>query len=186
MDIGTTPRRASARTAKAVTATLMASLVLIGFQHAASAETGTQRFHVIYAGPLEPNIPPTATVIAHGVINGKGYEQPLSQRPGPEPNTIEATNAFVFPEGTLFFTFTASVESRFNARTCRGFNRFTGTWTITGGTGAYADATGEGTFRGHSIPSGQRTADGCSPQPDWVVSNLHGVGTVTVPDAQAA
>ena len=186
MDIGMTPRRGQGGIAKAVTAVLMGCLGVLALQQSAFADTGRQRFHVIYAGPLEPDRPPTPTVIASGVIDGKGYQQLISQRPGSEPNTIEATSEFVFPEGSVSVVFTATFDSRFIAPACTGINKVTGNWMITGGTGAYTGATGEGTFSGHNILSGQKTPDGCPGQPDRLVSNLRGLGTVTVPNDQAA
>jgi hypothetical protein len=51
-----------------------------------------------------------------------------------------------------------------------------GEWVITGGTGAYADATGHGTFAGRNLVFFPRTREGCGPEPDRLVSSLRLVG----------
>lgn len=176
MDMGTRPEGSRGGLTKALAGAVLACVAALALHGTAAADTGTQRFHVVYAGPLQPGQPPTSTVIASGLINGKGYERVISQGPGPQPNT----NEFVFPDGSLRFSWTATFEHRFIAAACVAINSYTGHWTITGGTGAYAGATGEGVLRGHNVISGDRTSQGCT-EPDRAVSNVHGVGTITVP-----
>jgi hypothetical protein len=180
------PTQGRSRGAKVATAALLASLVVLGWQQTASAETGTQRFHITYAGPFDRTDPPERRVTAAGPIQGKGYEQLISEGPGPQPGTFQATTEFVFPEGSIFVTVTGTFELKFNPHACQGFNRVSGTWVITGGTDAYTGATGQGTVEGHNILFGEKTPDGCAPEPNRLVSNLRGVGTVTVASDQAA
>ena len=172
--------------AKAVTAAVMLAVTVLGSQETALAETGRQRFHITYAGPFSFVDPPARRVTAVGPIQGRGYEQFISEGPGPEPGTAVSTTELAFPDGSVFLTVTSMGETRFNARACIGFNTATGTWVITGGTGAYTGATGQGTYEGRNILSARRTADGCPAEPDRLISNLRLDGTVTVPGDQAA
>ena len=172
--------------AKAVTATVMLAFTVLGFHETALAETDRQRFHITYAGPFSFADPPERRLTAVGPIRGRGYEQFISEGPGPEPGTSVSTTELVFPDGSVFLTVTATGETRFNARACIAFNTATGTWEITGGTGAYTGATGQGTYEGRNILSARRTADGCPAEPDRLISNLKLDGAVTVPGDQAA
>ena len=172
--------------AKAVTGAVMLAVTVVGFQETALAETGRQRFHITYAGPFDPADPPARRLTAMGPIEGRGIDLLISQGPGPEPNTFESAGQMVFPEGTLFLAYTGTFEFRFNARACRATTTVSGSWVITGGTGAYTGATGQGTFEGRNILTGERTPDGCPPQADRLISNLRFVGTSTVPGDQAA
>ncbi len=183
---GCGPRKAHARRAKTFVAVLTATVVVLGLQAGADAASGTQRFHIIYAGPFDVAAPPARTVIATGPIQGKGFDRLISEGPGPEPGTMQATVELVFPNGSVFLTFTGVGTLRFNARACIGFNTASGTWMITGGTGVYTGATGEGTFDISNTLSGRRTRAGCPPVPDRLISNLRFVGTASVPAAHAA
>jgi hypothetical protein len=164
----------------------MLAVSLLAFQDAASAQSGTQRFHIVYAGPFDPADPPERSLTAVGPIQGKGHERFISEGPGPEPGTMLATTELVLSEGTVMLTLSGTGEFRFNARACIGFNTSRGSWVITGATGAYAGASGQGTFEGRNILSGRRTPEGCPSQPDRLISNLRLVGTVTVAEDQAA
>ncbi len=172
--------------AKAVALAAVLVVSLAAFQDAALAQTGTQRFHVVYVGPFDPADPPERNLTAVGPIRGKGYERFISEGPGPEPGTMQATTELVFPEGTLTLTLTGTGDFRFNARACIGFNTSRGTWVITSGTGAYAGVTGQGTFEGRNTLSGRRTPEGCPPVADRLISNIRLVGTVAFPADQAA
>ena len=178
--------RARRGIAKAVTAAVMLAVTVLGSQETALAETGRQRFHITYAGPFDPADPPARPVIAVGPIEGRAIDLLISQGLGPEPNTFESAGQMVFPEGTLFLAYTGTFEFRFNAHACRATTTVSGNWVITGGTGAYTGATGQGTFRGRNILTGKRTPNGCPPQADRMISNLSFVGTSTVPSSQAA
>ncbi len=180
------PARRRSAIAKAVTAAVVATLAVLGVQETALAETGAQRFHTTYAGPFSFADRPERTVIAVGPIQGKATERFISEGPGPEPGTFVSMSELVFPDGSVFQTLTATGEMRFNERACIAFNTARGTWVITGGTGAYTGATGQGTFEARNILSGKRTPEGCPAQPDRLISNLRFVGTVTVPGDEAA
>ena len=162
--------------------TVLASLVLIAIPQAAGAESGRQRFHVTYAGAFNPADPPERTITAVGPIKGKGYENFIGVAPGPAPGTGVGTAEWIFPEGSVFVTITFTVDSRFNEHSCTSLQRMSGEWVITRGAGAYTGATGEGTFRGHNLVRGDKTPEGCAPQPDTLVSNFRFVGASTVPN----
>lgn len=167
--------------AKRVTAAALASFVVLGLQETALAESGTQRFHLTYSGPFTFDDPPDRRVTATGPIQGKGYQEFISEVPAAEPNTFIGTTQLVFPDGSVFVTLTSTGELRFNEHACKAFNAGWGVWTITGGTGAYAGATGQGTYEGRNTLSGERNPDGCPAEPDRLVSNLRLEGTSTVP-----
>ena len=172
--------------AKAVMAAVMLAVTVLGSQETVLAETDRQRFHITYAGPFDPTNPPARKLTAVGPIEGRGIDLLISQGPGPEPNTFESAGQMVFPEGTLFLAYTGTFEFRFNAHACRATTTVSGDWVITGGTGAYTGATGQGTFKGRNILTGERTPDGCPPQADRLISNLSFVGTSTVLSGEAA
>lgn len=162
-----------------VAAAVLTGLLMLGLPQTASAETGAQRFHVTYSGPFDPSDPPERRVTAAGPIRGQGYESLISEGPGPEPNTFQATTEFVLPDGRVFLAASGTSESRFNPHSCTAYIRVTGEWIIRDGTAVYQDATGKGSFEGHNIVFFQRTSSGCSQQPDRLVTNLRLVGTAT-------
>lgn len=180
------PARRRSAIAKTVTAAVVATLAVLGVQETALAETGAQRFHTTYAGPFSFADLPERTVIAVGPIQGRGTERFISEGPGPEPGTVVTTVELVFPDGSVVLAVTLTGEMRFNERACIAFNTARGTWVITGGTGAYMGASGQGTVEARNILSGRRTPEGCPAQPDRLISNLRFVGTVTVPGDEAA
>ncbi len=168
-------------------AAVIAGLLMLGLPQGALAETDNQRFHVTYSGPVDPADPPERTVTAAGPIHGKGFERLISEGPGPQPGTFQTTVEWVFPEGSVFAIVTGGTDDfRFNENSCKSIRRISGQWEITGGTGAYTGATGEGTLEGHNIVSREKTPEGCSQQPQKLVSNIRLVGTSTVPNDQAA
>ncbi len=180
-----TPRSRAGRGGLArtsVVVAVLATLVLIAIPRAAWAQAGTQRFHVTYVGAFNPGDPPERRITAVGPIKGMGHENFLGAAPGPQPGTAVGTTEWIFPQGSVFLTITFTVNSRFNEHSCRALQRISGEWVITGGTGVYTGATGEGTFRGHNLVSGDKTPEGCAPQPDRLVSNFRFVGTSTVPN----
>ena len=95
----------------------------------------------------------------------------------------------VFPQGTLFLHVPNDGETdTFNERACLGTFTFTGPWTISSATGAYAGATGSGRFDGKGTFVGQRTAEGCSEDEEGSLFFLFARvrGTITLPNAVAA
>ncbi len=112
----------------------------------ASAATNNQHFTVVGTGQLEQ-----LKVIASGVINTLGADNPLEDKEDPEAGTLTLRDEFVFPDGSLFVTASGPIRYSFDERTCIRSNTFHGTYRITGGTGAYAGFTGGGTYSGRLL-----------------------------------
>ncbi len=139
----------------------------LGFMGSAWAQTAAnQRFTVVFIGGAP------GRVVASGVINGVGTD--ITESSTVLPNGDIATEErLIFPAGQLFVTTRGTPGAfEFNPRTCVGSFTSTGTAEVTGGTGRYAGASGEGTFQVQGYFVGGRTATGeCSEDPaDELVS----------------
>ena len=176
--MATRRRRRDLGLAGLIISTVLAG-TLLGFQDPASADSTTEHFQIVYAGPFDPANLPARRLVATGPITAVGVEQTLTQGPS------DATTEFILPGGTLFVTLTVSPDVVFNAHACILFVTISGTWRITGGTGDYANAAGGGTFEGRNIVFLERTPDGCG-APDRLISAIRLVGDVTVGAAQAS
>ncbi len=155
---------------------VLAAIVLAFSAGPALAQTQSQEFIVVSAGP-----PGAArTVIASGVFNSVGTEVITSNPPG------SSTMEWVFPEGTLFVTTTYTRDIVMDPVTCLRTITLTGTWQITGGTGQLADATGEGTFSGPNRVLLTRTSEGCGPPPILLVQVFRFSGHLSLGSAAAA
>jgi hypothetical protein len=140
---------------------------VVGLSAPAWADTGGQSF-VLFGQDDEP-----ATVVASGPISGVGEDF--------ESATAEV-GTFVFPEGSITAVHpTTSDESTFNEVACFGTDRFEGTYTLVGGTGDLAGASGSGTYRGRAFFIGRRTAEGCSDEGATSFFLVRASGTTTVP-----
>lgn len=125
----------------------------------AQPRSGNESFTII-----EPS-PGGGPVIAHGAFSAAGTDVELS------PNSDTGSGVFIFPGGTITAVHTTtSSTGTFNPKTCVAHFQFSGTYVITGGTGAYAGASGSGTFqgRGTSVGCDQNTAS------QLVVIHAHG------------
>jgi hypothetical protein len=124
------------------------SMALVGFAAApASADTINQHF-TIYANLANNDNPMTAT----GPINGRGTDVVVS----------ETVDRFVFSNGSVRVThqITSSTDS-FNPANCTDHFTEKGTYQITGGTGQYGGATGNGTYTADGTFTARRTPTGC-------------------------
>ena len=178
MDVHDVSRPARGRRARrAVLACTVAVAFLIGLPDAALAQTKTdQRFHVISAGPPGAK----RIVVANGVISGVGTEVIESNPPG------AATLRWTFPDGTLFVTTNYTFTNVLDPRTCHRTVTLKGTWEITGGTGAFAAATGSGEFSGTNRIHLSRTADGCAPPPTFLRQVFTFTGEASLAGGDAA
>ena len=152
-------------------------LAVAGTPGPAVAETGAQEFRVVKIGTN------TGTVVARGVITGAGRE---------ENNRLEVPRGapfqvrFIFPDGELFQTITpvGAPVVDFNPTSCLSRITIFDTTEITGGTGAYAGATGSGVATAHLTTIRGRDADGnCLPPtapPIFEMSQVVAPGTMTV------
>lgn len=119
-------------------------------------------------------------VVASGVVNSAGTVKDyltLHLASGTFDNFAVQT----FPEGTLDYHGQGTAVLSVDPVTCVGKGRFVGPFVITGGTGAYAGATGSGTAIGDLTFIFARTPTGCSQTPvqSWGVA--HATGELTIP-----
>ena len=172
----------TAKTMKHVVGFVAGVTVLVGgLAGSASAVTGSQRFTLTFTGG------DTGKVFAAGVLNASGTDIQLSSTDNPDGSS-SGVDRFVFPQGTLTVThFENPGEFSFNPRSCVGRFSFTGTFTVTGGTGAYAGATGSGTDVGSGIFVVKRNPDGsCSEEEAFSNVVVRATGTLSVPGQAAA
>lgn len=126
---------------------LAAGLLVLGSASSAFADTtGAQRFLLIFRGPAV-----TPVAIAVGPISGVGTYDPVADR-------------IDFPSGSVFFqSHMTTNEFTPDPYTCTATVSQAGTWQISGGTAAFAGASGQGTattLAGRVV--GVRGPDGCS------------------------
>lgn len=102
---------------------------------AAGSGGNTERFIVVNTSTA--NGPTTGPISATGPIHALGKDVPVDDN----------HDKFVFPKGTLLVTHhRTSGTQHFDKVTCTAQITEQGTYTITGGTKAYAGATGRGTY----------------------------------------
>lgn len=162
---------------KLVLSAAIFGLAVAGTAGPATAATGTQEFTVVKIGTN------TGTVVARGVITGAGREENNRlQVPRGGPFQVE----FTFPQGKVFQTITpvGAPEIEFNPTTCVARVRIFDTTEITGGTGAYAGATGSGVANAVLTIIRGRNADGscldATAPPTFEMSQVKATGTLTV------
>jgi len=119
--------------------------------------------------------------VATGTIDSIGEEKFIDQVPSPEGFLVR-TN-FVFPEGTIGVALSSDfTQEPFGPGGCSSRNALSGTYEVTGGTGAFSGASGTGTFAGLNIIIGKPSADGCATDDPRLISAIRLTGTVTLPD----
>jgi hypothetical protein len=91
---------------------------------------------------------------ATGPISGIGLVT-FRDAPG---NAVPFT--LVLPKGTVSFSARGDFRWKPDFATCTATRDIRGTYTITGGTGAYRSATGKGTFSEHGAGIGVRNSNG--------------------------
>lgn len=125
--------------------------VLVSPGAALAASSGPEQVVVYAVGA--PGTP--RTVVAAGAINDVGT---VVQGPSAP---FQANPTWVFPDGslTVHIAYTATTDD--NDAACVFASFLTGTWQITGGTGAFTGASGGGTFSGPNTTYRTRTVDGC-------------------------
>ncbi len=158
---------------------LMGAALLVGMAGPASAATDNQRFTVTarFAG----NTTTSCRVVATGPIRGAGTctVDQVSE-------TVTILH-FMLPNGTVDLRFKQTQSSdNFNEAACVDTFSFTETFKITGGTGAYAGATGRGTDSGHGVFTADRTPNGCDPNQGTGVVAVTITGHVSVGGGSAA
>lgn len=160
---------------KKLLVSLSLALTLVGTASPAMAATGPQRFIVVFRGTTGP-------VFATGVINGSGQvSNVVPEVLDPEAGTFSETDRLTFPEGTIDVLFKGTVSGFFpDPNTCVARPSGSGTWTVVGGSGAYEDASGGGTFTFPAVLVFPRTANGCGEEPILTLAFVTAEGTISV------
>ena len=156
---------------------LFLSLVFVGSP--AQAATGNQTFRILFTANPRSGIP--GLVIASGVVSGVGTDLTIAQDPHPDGSETD-TDRIALPGGTITILDTDPAGIfHFNPVTCVATLAGTGPYTIIGGTGAYAGASGQGTFTARGLVVFDRTAGGCSEEPRSFFASVTLSGPITVP-----
>lgn len=156
---------------------LTAMLVFAG---PARATTGTETFKIVFTG--DPRSGMLGRVVASGVITAVGTDETIAEDPHPDGSETD-TDVFTFPGGTITLVDTDPGDIfQFDPRSCTArIGTDAGTFTVIGGTGRYAGASGGGTFTARGLVIFDRTADGCSEEPRSFFAIITGTGTVSLP-----
>jgi len=157
-----------------LTAAMVGALcILAGQTGLASADTHDQRWLVL-TRPGEPtHVVATGTVTASGTVIDV-----LTLNPD---GTFDNFATQVFPDGNLFYHGAGTFVFTLDPRTCHGNGDVVGPFQITGGTGAYEGASGEGVALISLRLYFDKTATGCSQVPARVYGVAHATGTLTLP-----
>ena|SRR5947209_3397363 len=146
----------------------------------ALAATGSQTIRIIFTG--NPRAGVLGRVIATGVVNGVGTDETIAQDPHPDGSETD-TDLITLPGGTITILDTDPADTfNFNPATCTAtISTNAGTYTIIGGTGAYAGASGSGTFTARGFVAFPRIDGGCGEEPTIFVAVVTLRGPLTLP-----
>jgi hypothetical protein len=140
------------------------ALVIAVFAPASSAASGQERFSglIVTSGRSGDRQVLATTVIARGVFNGVGRLVEIASLPGDPDNVLR--DDLVFAQGTLHLVSTTNDGSfDVDPKSCRFDATAVQTGEITGGTGIFANATGESDATVHARGILARNPDGsCS------------------------
>jgi hypothetical protein len=166
----------------------LVGVAVLGAPSAAMAVSGNQTFRTLTVGTTPANV--DRTVIAAGPISGVGTERILSMKELPNGAT-RVRAAWDFPNGTVYVTMI--VHTHFQGEptppSCRVVATINGTWRITGGTGAYRNASGHGTFTGLGqilVQYNPRTNSCSENRANLILNQRSYQGTATVPGSLVA
>ncbi len=128
-------RHAPRQSVVAISIVLLGVFLVVPSSATAGESDGVQRFLLLSTDPSQEGTP--ETVLAFGPIHAKGTDVVLS----------DTQDTFVFPDGTLAVTHEPKKSSEsFDEVTCLFTFWERGSYWITGGTGAYAGASGRGNY----------------------------------------
>jgi hypothetical protein len=137
-----------------------ATLVVIALAAVGASQAATPakvQFTLYSANVQNRDIP--LLVQAKGAFSGVGTAIAKDDAPGASVPLL-----LRFRNGTLSLKVIDPFRWQANVETCTATERSTGTWSITGGTGAYLRMTGHGTFDEHGAGVGSRNASGACQQ----------------------
>jgi hypothetical protein len=133
----------------------LAAPALAATRHLAGGHTGTastvtsaagaaahQRFVLSYATINGKDRP--VRILAAGPIRGRGtiVDTPVRET----KDGVILRSVITLPDGKVVLRANEKYTVAMNLRSCTAHNFATGTWKIVSGSGAYSDATGQGTF----------------------------------------
>jgi hypothetical protein len=157
-----------------IAATVGVLCILAGLSSGATAAQSNKQRWLVLTRPGEPT-----HVVASGVLNARGTViDVLTLFPD---GTFDNLATQVFPDGNLFYHGAGTFELSINPRTCIGEGDVVGPFEITGGTGAYEGATGEGTALIDLRFFFEKTETGCAPFPSRVYGVAQAEGTLNLP-----
>lgn len=143
----------------------------------AQAATGRQTFRIVFSG--DPRAGALGTVVLSGLVNGRGTDETIAQHPNPDGSETDI-DLFTLSGGTITIQDTDPGGTfNFDPRSCIatvGTNA--GVFTVLGGTGAYAGASGSGTFSAKGVVVFDRVPGGCSEEPRSFTAVVTGTGTL--------
>ena len=138
-----------------------------------AADSNAQRWLVL----TRPGTP--TEVVATGTVTARGTVQDfLTLNPGGTFDNIAVQH---FPDGDLFYHAQGTWTIALNPLTCIGEVDVTGPFVITGGTGAYEGATGEGVALIDLRLFFEKTDTGCGFIPTRIYGLAHAEGTLDLP-----
>ena len=125
----------------------------------------------------------TNTVVAVGPFSGVGTNVAVDSTSNPD-GTFTDTDRFEFPRGDVIFRITYTERVSTNPLTCVTTIVDQGSYTLVGGTRAFAGIAGEGDFMVNGTSVGARNGLRCAgpaAPPVAVVLLLRGTGTTRLP-----
>ena len=140
---------------------------------ASSANSDNAQRWLLLSKPGEPT-----KVVATGTINAQGTAvDVLTLHPD---GTFDNDATQMFPDGTLLEHSSGTFTFKLDPKTCHAKGDVVGTFVVTGGTGAYAGATGQGVSSSLTFFY-DKTPTGCSPVQSRVNGIGHAEGTLDLP-----
>lgn len=155
----------------------------LGLASPAAAERTAAQSFVIVAGELGTG---SGHLVTTGPIHGVGTDSVVAHVDNADGTSTD-TDRFDLPDGQVELTDTYTADISFDPHSCRYTIAVTGTYRISGATGAFTGATGGGTFRGHGlIVTGRDRSGACLAldavtRPIAYTEIVRGTGTTTLP-----
>ena len=158
---------------RALAALALAVLGILATLGGTASADSTNQHWLVVTQPGEPS-----RVHARGVLDADGtVTDVLTLNPD---GTFDNLATQHFPDGDLFYHGAGTYTIDVNASSCHGQGDVVGPFQITGGTGAYAGATGDGVALIHLRFVFEQTATGCGQRPTQVSAVAHAKGTLTL------
>ena len=156
------------------TAAAVGFLCILAVQGGSASANITNQHWLVVTSPGEPT-----RVEARGVVDASGTViDVLTLHPD---GTFDNLATQVFPDGNLFYHGAGTFSVTVNPKTCVGTGDVVGPFEITGGTGAYEGASGEGVALIRLRFFFGRTATGCSQVPAKTYGVARATGHLTIP-----